>query len=329
MKVKLKGDLFKHPMEYNHITIHNNVIEVHNCNDDISIGHLKKYENPVIVPEMIELTLNKKDCTLLSTMDEFNIEKKEGVIHVIGDHIKAKFADMLKTLPKPNTDNMVTLNVDFRDLELGKAFAGVGDGARPQYGGITIHNDRIISSDSYCIFQKDIQCDDGIEINIPKEIFKYLKNENYTIKTNSKIVVFETEKGGAFYSNLISVLLSTNKIDDSGDITMQVNKNEILDKLKIIKDYSPKLCRLSAKGDTLALSDDMENNQITLYQDIVTQNLGSLIISVNTSQLIKMISMVSDDDIVLKFTKIMVKVIYQDIVAASTRVGNEVEVIPS
>lgn len=329
MKVKLKGDLFKHPMEYNHITIHNNVIEVHNCNNDISIGHLKKYENPVIVPEMIELTLNKKDCTLLSTMDEFNIEKKEGVIHVIGDHIKAKFADMLKTLPKPNTDNMVTLNVDYRDLELGKAFAGVGDGARPQYGGITIHNDRIISSDSHCIFQKDIQCDDGIEINIPKEIFKYLKNENYTIKTNGKIVVFETEKDGSFYSNLIETLLTTGKLDDNGDVSFQVSKNEILEKLKIIKEYSPNVCRLSAKGETLSLSDEAENNQITLFQDIVPLNLGSLLFTANTTQLIRMISIINDDSVIIKFNKVMVKVVYDTIVTASCRIGNQVEVIPS
>lgn len=329
MKIKLKGKLFKYPMEYNHIAIYDETIEIHNCTEDMCIGHLSEYKNKVVVPETIEFTLNKKDYTLLSTTEELHVEKKAGVIHVIGDHMKAKFADMMKTLPKPNTDNMVTLNVDYSDLELGKAFAGVGDGARPQYGGITIHNDRIVASDSYCIFQKAIQCDDVIEINIPKEIFKYLKNEEYTIKTNGKFVLFKAKEGGAFYSSLINILLSTNKIDDNGDITIQVNKTEILDKLKVIKDYSPKLCRLSAKGDTLELSDNVENNQITLYQDIIAHNLGSLIISVNTSQLIKMISMVSTDDITLKFTKIMVKVIDKDIVAASARVGSEVEVTPS
>ena len=325
MKIKLQGSLFEHPMEYNHISILGNMITIHN--NDHNIGFIRVHDNPISAPEKVDFTLNKKDYALLGSLDEMYVEKKEGVIHVVGNHMKAKFADMLIVPPKPNLDNLITINIDYSDLALGKSFVGVDDGARPQYGGVTILSDRIIASDSYCMFQKDANCDK--EVNIPKEVFKYLKDDDYTIKTNGKLVLFETEKDGSFYSNVIETLLTTGKLDDNGDVSFQVSKNEILEKLKIIKEYSPKACRLSAKGETLSLSNEAENNQITLFQDIVPLNLGSLLFTANTTQLIRMISIINDDSVIIKFNKIMVKVVYDTIVTASCRIGNQVEVIPS
>lgn len=325
MKIKLQGELFEYPMEYNHISIYRDTIEVHNSNQ--GIGYFRSHNNSITIPEKIEFTLNKKDFTLLGTLDEMCIEKKDGVIHVTGNHMKAKFADMLIAPSNLDLNNLITLNVDYKDLALGKSFVGVDDGARPQYGGVTVLNNRIIASDSYCIFQKDVTSEK--EVNIPKEIFKYLKDEDYTIKTNGKIVLFETEKNGSFYSNVIEILLNTGKIDDNGDVAFQVNKNEILEKLKIIKEYSPKICRLSAKGESLSLSDETENNQITLFQEIVPLNLGSLLFTANTTQLIRMISIIDDDSVIVKFNKNMVKIVYDTIVTASCRIGSQVEVIPS
>ena len=325
MKIKLQGSLFKHPMEYNHITIFKDMITIHN--NDHNIGFIRVHDNPILIPEKVDFTLNKKDYALLGTLEEMYIEKKEGVVYVTGNHMKAKFADMLITPPEPNMDDLVTIGIGYDDLALGKSFVGVDDGARPQYGGVTILSDRIIASDSYCMFQKDANCEK--EVNIPKEVFKYLKDDDYTIKTNGKLVLFETEKDGSFYSNVIETLLTTGKLDDNGDVSFQVNKNEILEKLKIIKEYSPKVCRLSAKGETLSLSDEAENNQITLFQDIVPLNLGSLLFTANTTQLIRMISIIKDDSVIIKFNKVMVKVVYDTIVTASCRIGNQVEVIPS
>ena len=325
MKIKLKGELFKHPMEYNHISIFRGTITIHN--NDRNIGYIDVYDNSIVIPDKVEFTLNKKDYALLGTLEEMYIEKKEGVIHVTGNHMKAKFADMLITPPEPIMDDLVTIGVGYDDLALGKSFVGVDDGARPQYGGVTILKDRIIASDSYCMFQKDVTCEK--EVNIPKEIFKFLKDDDYTIKTNGRLVLFETEKNGSFYSNVIETLLTTGKLDDNGDVSFQVSKNEILEKLKIIKEYSPKVCRLSAKGNVLSLSDEAENNQITLFQDIVPLNLGSLLFTANTTQLIRMISIINDDSVIMKFNKTMVKVVYDTIVTASCRIGNQVEVIPA
>lgn len=325
MKIKLQGSLFEHPMEYNHISILGNTITIHN--NDHDIGFIRVHYNQISIPEKIDFTLNKKDYALLATLNEIYVEKKEGVIYITGNHMKAKFADMLIVPPEPNLDNMVTIGIDYNDLALGKSFVGVDDGARPQYGGVTILRDRIVASDSYCMFQKDASCDK--EINIPKEIFKYIKNDDYTIKTNGKLVLFETEKNGSLYSNVIEILLSAGRLDDKGDVSFQVNKSEILEKLKIIKEYSPKVCQLSAKGETLSLSNVVENNQITLYQDIVPLNLGSLLFTANTTQLIRMISIINDDSVIIKFNKVMVKVVYDTIVTASCRIGNQVEVIPS
>lgn len=325
MKIKLQGSLFKHPMEYNHITIFRDTITIHN--NDHNIGFIRVHDNPISIPEKVDFTLNKKDYALLGTLEEMYIEKKEGVVYVTGNHMKAKFADMLIVPPEPKLDNLVTIGVEYNDLALGKSFVGVDDGARPQYGGVTILSDRIIASDSYCMFQKDANCEK--KVNIPKEVFKYLKDDDYTIKTNGKLVLFETEKDGSFYSNVIETLLTTGKLDDNGDVSFQVSKNEILEKLKIIKEYSPNVCRLSAKGETLSLSNEAENNQITLFQDIVPLNLGSLLFTANTTQLIRMISIINDDSVIIKFNKVMVKVVYDTIVTASCRIGNQVEVIPS
>lgn len=316
MKVKLKGKLFTNPMEYNHISIHDSAIDIHNSNNS-GYGFIDVHNNPTPVPDGFEFTLNKKDYGLISNLGDFYVEKTGDAIRVISDHFKGKFADLKMNLLKPDLENMNGIVVPFDVLFYGKLFANKPDAAHPQYDGIAILKDRVIASDSYCIYQHDI-ISNLTPINIPKDIFKYLGKKQYSIKTNRRIVVFELADS-MFYSNIIDTLLSTGRLDDNGIVEIIAPCEELLEKVKIIKEYSNE-CHISIDHEVMTLSTSQETNELSLSLTIKPTNVGKLEFTASASQLIKMIGMVEDEDVSIKFNENMVKICWNGTITASGRI---------
>lgn len=318
MKVKLKGELFEYPMERNHVSIHDDVVEVHCYSGEV--GYIKKFKNPTIVPETIEFTLNKKDFALIKTSKEFYIEKVGDTINVIADNFKAKFADMKIDMVRPALDGMEDINVPYGAVLHGTKFAGKPDDAKIQYDGVTILNDRIIASDSKCIYQRNF-ANDGKQINIPREIFKFLGNGNYQIMTNGKLAMFMKDNG-AFYTRLVATLLSSMKLDENSIVQITVNKEDLLEKLKIIKEYA-NVCHLSASDEMMKMDVKSEGNELSFSTIIKPVKLSKLEYNVNVSNVLRMVSLVEDEEVSILFDKNMVKVVWDNIITASGRVSDD------
>lgn len=324
MKVKLKGELFKHPMEYNHISIEGDKIAIHNSDNEV--GFMQNFKNKVMVADPIEFTLNKKNYKLLSTFEDFYVEKNGNAITIITHGFRGKFADLGVDILKPDLSNLTDLGVSYADVSRGKHFATKPSEGQIQYDGISILSDRIVASDSFCIYQKEIE-NLGAEINIPKEIFPYLGNENYTIKSNGKLVVFATEKY-MFYAKIIAVLCRSMKLDYSGIVEFKTNKYELLEKLKIAGEYSNG-AQIYAGNEELKIVAANNENQVDLIVPIIPVNLKSLEYGVHVRQLIKMVSAMDTDDITIKADDRMIKCVDEEhkIINASARVGAAYEVI--
>lgn len=322
MKLKLTGELFRNPMEYNRVSIEKDIIDIHNSNNS-GIGFIQKFKSPTLVVDAIEFTLNKKDYSLIGSLKEFWIEKIDTVINVWCPGFKAKFADMHEVhMIRPTTEGLINLGVELSDLWLSRTFANKPSEEKFQYDGVTIFKDRVIASDSYCIFQKLINSA-GPEVNIPKEVFKYLHpSTDYTIKTNGKLAVFQSEEKHLFYTEVIALLGSPVKLDDSGIVMIKANRTELLDKLKLIKEYSNG-CHISAKDTVMTLTETTNENQLDISIKIESSDLKSLEFGTHVYQLIKMVTAVETEDITLKFDDRMVKVIddSNNVITAAGRVS--------
>lgn len=326
MKVTLPCKIFKNAMNYNKFTIEGCSIDIHNSDSvkEVGIGFIQHLKNDYAVTDMVSFTLNKKDYNLLGALKESNIEieKKGNVIIATQKGFKARFADMKDTIVKPYLDDLVDTGITYKDIYNSRLFIGKPDEGRIQYDGVTLYEDRIVASDSYCIYYKTLN-NNGPDINIPKDVFKYLHpSVDYKIKTNGKVAVFEYDGDSMLYTNLISILGSSFKFDDSCIVEFTAQRAELLEKLKIIKEYSNQ-CNLTAENDVLILTTPTTENELSLSLPIKSKNLVKLNFGINTRQLIKMASVSDTEEVDLKFDKRMMKVLYpeENTITAATRVS--------
>lgn len=313
--INLVGSIFKHPMEYNQVTLSGNYVRIHNT-DNTGFGYIQQYRNPKAVNEEISFILNKKNYTLLGNLSEFELEKKGNVITVVAKDFKAKFADMADVHPfKPNIDDMQPLDIKFNDIYIGRNFGGAPDKLRYQFDGITVRKEGVIASTGYKLFINAMYDEDRPEINIPLDTFKRLDSGvDYKIKTNGQIIVF-INGGQAYYSFLIETLLKFVHINDP-IVEFMVSEDELIRNLKLIKNYTDTV-HIVAEGTVLKLSAAVEMDEINMNLTIKPINLKRIVIDGNINNLLTMFNAVEEDKVLLNVTKNMMYVKKGNITAAS------------
>ena len=247
--MKLTGSIFKHPMEFNQVMISGDVIQIHNT-DNTGYGFMQQYRSPETEKGEISFVLNKKNYSLLGNLQEFDLKIQGDVISVEAKGFKAKFSDMKDVaLNQPDTTDMQSLSVDYKDIYTGRGFAGAPDNARMNLDGATIRKEGIIIMDSKRMY-------------IPIDAFKRLGNENYVIKTNGRSAVF-INGGHAYYTPLINSLVPMVN-PPKADVIFEVKKGEVLKCLKMLKSYT----------DTVLI--EVENEVMTLSaKEVVRVNAMS------------------------------------------------------
>lgn len=269
---------------------------------------MQQFKNPTSVIDGIKLTLSKKDYTLLGSMDEFWIEKKDNVINVWRPGFKAKFADMQDVhIIQPPMDGLIDLGVTLSDIWQGRSFANKPDESKIQCDGITLFKDCAIATDSFSVFKKEL-VNTGYEINIPKEVFRYLHpSTNCKIKSNAKIAVFQEEGKNLFYTNLIAILAPKIGLTDESIVAIKARRKELIEKFKVIKEYAG-VCHISVNDDLLTLSAESDENQLEVSIKVEETNLKSLEFGTNIHQILKMISISDEENVVLMFDKNIIKI---------------------
>lgn len=304
MKVNLQGSICRYPMDFNEVTLTGNRIMIHNS-DNVECGHVHQYKSPIEVSEEIKFILNKKDYTLLSTLESFDLEMKDDVIIVTSIGFKAKFSNMKDVhLNSPNTDQCVPLGIEYLDLYKGKAFTGNKDIAYIQLDGATVKKDKVIISDGKRIYQKAVK-NDGVEVNIPFEIFKHLDpTKEYQISSDGKVAIF-IDGGHAFYTALIGVLVNIQTIEDEGTVDFKVDKDTFLTKLKLLKGYANDI-QVVAEDKSMEMTAESEGNIIDVKMPIVPVKLRKLVIKWNATDMIALMSIVESGEVHIKVTDRMV-----------------------
>lgn len=313
--IKLTGNIFKHPMEYNQVTLSGNFVRIHNT-DNAGFGFMQQYKNPVEVTEKISFILDKKNYTLLGSLGEFKLEKKDKTIIIAAKDFKAKFADLIDVhLIEPDTSDMRPLSIDYKDIYAGRNFAGAPDNTRIQLDGATVLKEGIIMSNGYRIFLKSMPDESRPEINIPIDVFRRLDSgTDYQVKTNGKLIVF-LNGGQAFYSSLIEVLMKFVQITPA-KAEFKINKTEMLSSLKLIKNYT-NIVHLEAEKAVLKLSATVEANEINLSLPIEPINLKRVVINGNLNDFIMILNTVESDEATIYISDRMIYTKNGDVTAIS------------
>ncbi len=280
--MKLTGSIFKHPMEFNQVMISGDVIQIHNT-DNTGYGFMQQYRSPETEKGEISFVLNKKNYSLLGNLQEFDLKIQGDVISVEAKGFKAKFSDMKDVaLNQPDTTDMQSLSVDYKDIYTGRGFAGAPDNARMNLDGATIRKEGIIMMDSKRMYFKSIPDKNRPEINIPIDAFKRLGNENYVIKTNGRSAVF-INGGHAYYTPLINSLVPMVN-PPKADVIFEVEKGEVLKCLKMLKSYTDTVL-IEVENGVMTLSATVEANEVKLNVPIKAVNLKKILVSCSIDNL--------------------------------------------
>lgn len=290
--MKLIGSIFKHPMEYNQVTISGDVIQIHNT-DNSGYGFMQQYRSSETVNDEISFILNKKNYSLLGNLQEFDLKIQGDVISVEAKDFKAKFADMKDVcLYQPDTADMQSLSVEYKDLYAGRGFAGAPDNARMNLDGATIRKEGIVMTDSKRMYLKSIPDENRPEINIPIDAFKRLGNENYAIKTNGRLAVF-INGGHAYYTALINSLAPVVKPPKT-DVIFEVKKDEVLKCLKMLKSYTDTVL-IEVENEVMTLSATVEANEVKLNVPIKAINLKKILVNCSIDNLSALLNIAEKD----------------------------------
>lgn len=304
MKVKLKGAILKHPMDYNEIAISPQAIGIHNTNNT-GYGFMSKYKAPDGVEETIKMILNKKDYMLLASMEEFNLEKKSDVINITTTGFKAKFTDMKEVhLPYPDISGLQGIGIKYTDIYAGKSFMGNKDRTKVMLDGATIRHDKIIITNGKRCYQKAIK-NDALEINVPLEVYKHLDpNEDYDVLSNGKFAVFKT-RGHAYYTNLIETLVNIPTVKDEGKVEFKVDRDTLSEKLKLMKNYTD-VVNIIAEDTSLEMIAINEGNEIDLKLPIVPVKLKKVVINWSIADMMALLGIVESGEVRIKVTDKMI-----------------------
>lgn len=298
MKIKLNAAVFHDAMSYNSITIDENKIRIHSF-DGAGMGIIRAAKLESEAEETASFVLSAKDYMFMSKLGDFSLEFVNDVIKVSNAKIKAKFAN-IKDYPvyTPMINNMVEINVKLEDLIPGTQFLG-NDPSYPQSSGVNIFTDKIIASDKSMFYNHS--CKTGLTepINVPDKAFKYFMNSDSTkLLTNNKMLVSKTP-GRSFYTVLIEQKLPDVKLEDTPIYTASVSKDELIQALKLIKDYS-KYVTISHVKKALKLYTGEQDNELSI-QVVATVEGETQELSYDVSKLLKIMMTVKEDTVSILF----------------------------
>lgn len=298
MKIKLNAAVFHDAMPYNSITIEGDKIKIHSF-DGNGMGIIRASKLASETEETASFTLSAKDYMFMSKLGDFSLEFANDVIKVSNAKIKAKFAN-IKDHPvyTPMINNMAEINVKLDDLIPGTQFLG-NDSTYPQSSGVNIFTDKIIASDKSVFYNHS--CDTGLTeaINIPSAAFKYFVNsDNTKLLTNGKMLVSKTP-GRSFYTVLIEQKLPDVKLEDKPVFTASVSKDELIQALKLIKEYS-KYVTISPADDALKLYAGEQDNELSIK--VAASISGeSQELSYDVGKLLKIMTTIKEDTVSIVF----------------------------
>lgn len=298
MKIKLNAAVFHDAMSYNTITIDKDKIKIHSF-DGTGMGVIRATKLASVAEEMATFTLSAKDYAFMSKLGDFSLEFVNDVIKASNAKIKVKFAN-IKDYPvyTPMINNMDEINVKLDDLIPGTQFLG-NDSTYPQSSGVNIFTDKIIASDKSVFYHHS--CDTGLaeSINIPSAAFKYFVNsDNTKLLTNGKMLLSKTP-GRSFYTVLIEQKLPDVKLEDKPVFTASVLKDELVQALKLIKEYS-KYVTISPADDLLKLYAGEQDNELSI-QVAASINGESQELSYDVSKLLKIMMVIKENTVSIVF----------------------------
>lgn len=298
MKIKLNAAVFHDAMSYNTITIDKDKIKIHSF-DGVGMGVIRAAKLVDEAEDTATFVLSAKDYMFMSKLGEFTLEFVNDVIKVSNAKIKAKFAN-IKDYPvyTPMINDMTAINVKLDDLIPGTQFLG-NDSTYPQSSGVNVFSDKVIASDKSMFYNHN--CDTGLTdpINIPDKAFRYFVNsDNTKLLTNGKMLVSKTP-GRSFYTVLIEQKLPDVKLEDKPVFTASVSRDELIQALKLIKEYS-KYVTISPAGNALKLYAGEQDNELSI-QVVATVDGKSQELSYDVSKLLKIMIAIKEDTISILF----------------------------
>lgn len=235
--MKVNSSIFTDAMKYNHIKVNNGEMQIHNY-DAVGVGIVKTIKLDDQSQKEMDFVLNEKDYKFISKLGEIDLETtKKGVTIKKGGN-KFKFA-LLQDYPLFDIDlnDSHELAIDFELLKKASTFVGDGKTA-PQYAGINVLNEVILTTNRAAIMRKKFNNESDIEVNIPGNVTKYIVDEdNLKFRANKKFFVCESPNR-LMYSTLIENKISNKEIKLDKTYSFVVNRNELLNELKMIREYT-------------------------------------------------------------------------------------------
>lgn len=295
--MNLNGYMFKNAMMYNFITVKDQVISIHNT-DEEGYGFITYIKTDEVGE--LTFTLSKKDYQMLSHFDVFNLTVSKDVIKVKAKNSNINLANLIDIKAViPDTKDARTVDVKPNDFLKGKSFVG-NSKTKIQVNGVNVSPDGYLLTDSYHFYMQRINTGVSESICIPKEIFGFIK-DMATCMTDNKTVVFINDAGNQlFYSSLLSKAQPLLKLDTDTSVVLKCKTNDLFHQLCIMKGYTDYV-NLKQHDNILHLYSHEETNIFDLEVESKFIKGSKLNVTVNLEHLIRIIELETNTDIELRF----------------------------
>lgn len=248
--MNIDSSLFTDAMKYNRISLSGDKIKIHNY-DGEGMGVMTVHTTKVKLDDA-DFVLNEKDYRFISKLGEIDLKVDDKYVLIKCKGSKFKFARLLEA-PQFEVDNndMKELDIPYEVLQKASVFTG-NISTQPQYSGVNILNDVVMSSNHVSVFRKKYKNETGIEINIPGSAVKFIdEHPKIKFKTNGKFFL-SMAPGRIFYTTLIQNKLTDKELNLNTLYSFEIKKDSVLDAIKMMGEYSEYL-KFNIKNDKLNL----------------------------------------------------------------------------
>lgn len=291
----IKGEYFKNPLRINEITIDEKGITIHSLDEKDGCGRLfykkEKHEG------RCKFTLNELDCRFLSTLVEADICVKDEVIYVKTFDMSSRIANLKRSVHI--IDLKKARRIDVKVSELLKLKKFCDSNADQKFKGVYVYDDCLFATNNKVIAHLRKETASGTRINIPIEIFKFIKGE-YDVLTDDRLVYFKREVDDEMeivYSNLIT---SYSTYADISKFTPKVNivvdRKKMLEELHSIALFTTNMI-IEKVNDVIHLRVLEEDHKIDYLLPVRDSDATNLYTGWNVQSTIKVLEAVQSESV--------------------------------
>ena len=307
--MKINGSILTDAMKYNHIQFKDDQMKIHNY-DAESVGIIKTFQLDEPTKKEMDFVLNEKDYKFISKLGMIDVKLTDKHIKIESKGNKFNFA-LMKDYPtfEVDLDNAQEIAIDYDALSKASSFVGDGKTA-PQYAGVNVLNGVVLATNRAAIMRKRFDNPTGIEVNIPGNIIKYIDDVvGLKFKANKKFLLCEHD-GHLMYSTLIENKLSDKEIKLNTVYSFVVNRNELANELKLIRDYS-EVAKTRIEDGCLNLKVSTNEQTFEIKVDVTSHQGNQLIQNFSIKNLLLILNAVEIEDVKVEVSDMALR-IYDD-----------------